>query len=196
MENLLESLLSNFDSNSLQELGKQANLSPKQAKGAMESAIPLLMNALAKNSSTEEGASQLQNAINKDHDGSIFDNLGDFLQNPQMANGAGILKHVLGNKQNNAAAYVGKSSGVSNSSAAKILEMAAPMIMGFLGKKSSSNQSSGINDILGSLLSSSTKPSKKNQSVITKILDQDGDGDIMDDLGKIGTSFLGRLFKK
>mgnify|MGYP000895428810 FL=1 len=196
MENLLESLLSNFDNNSLQELGKQANLSPKQAKGAMESAIPLLMSALSKNSSTEEGATQLQNAINRDHDGSILDNLGGFLQNPQMANGAGILRHVLGNKQNNATAYVSKSSGVSTSSAAKILEIAAPMIMGFLGKKSSSNQSTGINDILGSLLSSSTKPSKKNQSIITKLLDQDGDGDIMDDISKIGTSFLGRLFKK
>lgn len=196
MENLLESLLSNLDKNSLKELGNKTNLSPNKAKGAMETAIPLLMNALAKNSRTEQGAVDLQNAINKDHDGSLLDNLGEFLQNPQSANGAGILKHVLGDKQNIAKTYVSKTSGVSDDSAAKILEMAAPLVMGFLGKKSASNQGGGINDILGSLLSSSKQPSKKNQSLITKILDQDNDGDIMDDLTKIGTSFLGRLFKK
>jgi len=196
MENSLTSLLSNLDNNSLKELGNKTNLSPKKAKGALESAIPLLMNALAKNSSTEQGATELQNAISRDHDGSLLDNLGSFLQNPEAANGAGILKHVLGNKQNTAATYVSKTSGVSSDSAAKILEMSAPMVMGFLGKKSASNQGGGINDMLGSLLSSGKQTSTKNQSLITKILDQDNDGDIMDDLAKIGTSFLGRLFKK
>lgn len=196
MENIIDSLLSNLDSNSMQELSKKTNLPTKKAKGAMETAIPLLMNALAKNSGSTQGATELQEAIKRDHDGSLLDNLGDFLQNPQSANGAGILKHVLGDKQNTATTFVSKTSGVSGDSAAKILEIAAPLVMSFLGKKTASSQGGGINDIIGSLLSSSKQPSKKNQSLITKILDQDNDGDIMDDLAKIGTSFLGRLFKK
>jgi Bacterial protein of unknown function (DUF937) len=43
----------------------------------MASAIPILMNALAKNSSTPEGAEALQNAIDRDHDGTIT---GDIAQ--------------------------------------------------------------------------------------------------------------------
>jgi len=99
MSDLISSILSQFDDNSLQTISKQAGATPEQAKSALGDAIPILMNALARNNSSAVGAESLRNAIARDHDGSLLDNLGDFLNNPAMANGAGILKHVLGGKK-------------------------------------------------------------------------------------------------
>ena len=50
---------------------------------------------MARNTSNQQGAESLHNALQKDHDGSILDNLGGFLNNAQSGPGAGILRHVL-----------------------------------------------------------------------------------------------------
>ncbi|MDD4227371.1 MAG: DUF937 domain-containing protein [Mariniphaga sp.] len=196
MENLLNSILSRIDDNSLQAIGQQANASPTQAKSALASAIPILMNALAKNSSTPDGAQSLQNALARDHDGSLLDNLGSLLQNPDSANGAGILKHVLGNKRQNVEKYISQDSGLSGGSAGKILEMAAPILMGYLGKKNAT----GSNNVIGNLLNSYVKAEKKQapqaQSIINQLLDRDNDGSIMDDIAEMGMSFLGKMKKR
>ncbi|MDD2381776.1 MAG: DUF937 domain-containing protein [Mariniphaga sp.] len=196
MENLLNSILSRIDDNSLQAIGQQANASPTQAKSALASAIPILMNALAKNSSTPDGAQSLQNALARDHDGSLLDNLGSLLQNPDSANGAGILKHVLGNKRQNVEKYISQDSGLSGGSAGKILEIAAPILMGYLGKKNAT----GSNNVIGNLLNSYVKAEKKQapqaQSIINQLLDRDNDGSIMDDIAEMGMSFLGKMKKR
>jgi hypothetical protein len=177
-----------------------SDASPDQTKAALASAIPILMNALAKNSSTPEGADALQNAISRDHDGSLLDNLGGFLSNPAVGNGAGILRHVLGNKQQNVVNYISSDSGLSGSSVGRILELAAPIVMGFLGKKTAGGSGGGGGGLLGGLLNSylnhETQQAPQSQSVINQILDRDNDGNDTDDIAELGMSLLGRLFKR
>lgn len=79
MENVLKEILSKLDEDSLQAISKKANATPNQTKSALASAIPILMNALAKNSSSNEGAAALQKAVAKDHSGSLLDNFSDLL---------------------------------------------------------------------------------------------------------------------
>ncbi len=198
MDSILSSILSQIDDNTLQVIGRQANVSPDKAQSALESAIPILMSALAKNSSTPEGASALQNAVAKKHDGSLLDNLGSLLGNQDVIeDGAGILKHVLGSKQGNVEQYLSQSSGLDSSAIAKILQMAAPIVMGFLGKKSGGGSNTSIiGDLLNSYLNSQQSQPKQSQSMINSILDRDNDGNIMDDLGEMGMSFLGKILKK
>jgi hypothetical protein len=195
MKNILGEILSNLDDNSLEKISHQVNAPPSQAKTALASAIPILMNALAKNSSTSEGASALKNAIARDHDGSLLDHLGDFLNDPAAANGAGILKHVLGNKRQNVEKYISNDSGLNSSSVGKILEMAAPIVMGYLGK-SSRSRGSAVDNLLNSYLKTEQKQAPQSQSVINQILDRDNDGNVMDDIAEMGMSFLGRMMKK
>jgi hypothetical protein len=196
-ENILGAILSSLDDNALESIGQQTDASPDQAKAALASAIPILMNALAKNSSTPEGAAALQNAISRDHDGSLLDNLGGFLSNPAAANGAGILKHVLGDKQQNVVNYISSDSGLNSGSVGRILEIAAPIVMGFLGKKSGSSGGGGLlGGLLNSYLNHETQQAPQSQSVINQILDRDNDGNVTDDIAELGMSFLGRLFKK
>ncbi len=188
-------MLSRLDDNSLQTISKKTNASPQQTQSALASAIPILMNALARNSSTREGKAALQNAVRKDHDGSLLDNLGDFLSNPESANGAGILRHVLGDKRQNVEKYISKDAGLSGESAGKILEIAAPLVMGLLGKKSSGS-GSAISGLLNSYLKTEKKQASQSHGVISQLLDRDNDGNVMDDVSELGMSFLGKFLKK
>lgn len=194
MENILNTILSQVDDQSLQSISQKANTSPDQAKHALSSAIPILMNAMAKNSKNPEGAASLQQAIQKDHNGSILDNLGGFFNNPDTANGPGIIKHVLGNKQQTAAEYISKDSGVSETSASKILEFAAPLVMGFLGKNSAGG-GMGIGNLLNTFEDTQKQENPQSQSFINKLLDRDHDGEVMDDIKEMGSSFLGKFMK-
>ncbi|MDT8401254.1 MAG: DUF937 domain-containing protein [Bacteroidales bacterium] len=196
--NVLKELLSKLDDNSLQTISQKADATPTQTQAALASAIPILMNALARNTGSEEGSSALQNAIKKDHDGSLLDNMGDFLNNPESVNGSGILRHVLGDKRQNVEQYISRDTGLSGQSASKILEIAAPMVMGLLGKKSSGGSGSGsaISGLLNGYIKTEQKKASQSHSVINQLLDRDNDGNVMDDVSELGMSFLGKFMKK
>lgn len=193
---LLGSLLSQFSEEDIDQVGNQLGLSSDQARSAMGSAIPILMNALAKNSSTPEGALSLENALNTKHDGGILDNLGSFLGNPDLSDGAGILKHVLGNKQENVENYISSDSGIGKNISGKLLQMLAPVVLGYLGRQNRSTGGGGIGDILGGFLNRETQQSPQTQSVFNQLLDRDNDGSIIDDVADLGMSFLGRMMRK
>lgn len=175
----------------------------QQTQSAASSAINVLLGAIAKNASTPEGSSALANALEKDHDGSVLDNFMELAtgamqpSNSRALNGAGILKHVLGGKQNTAIDMISKMSGIGGDKAGSLLTMLAPMVMGALGKtKAQSGLDAGG---LGSLLQNVVKqeaPQRKEMGLVEKLLDQDGDGSIMDDVAGLGMKVLGGLFKK
>lgn len=175
----------------------------KQTQDAASSAISVLMGAIAKNAATPEGSSALANALDRDHDGSILDNFIGMATgatqpaNNKMMNGAGILKHVLGGKQNGAIDMISKMSGLTGDKSGSLLTMLAPLVMGALAKTKSSN---GLDaGGLGNLLQNEVKqvaPQRQEMGLIGKLLDQDGDGNYMDDVAGMGMKILGGLFKK
>jgi hypothetical protein len=182
--------------------GQLGGANPDQTKSAASSAIDLIMGALAKNASTQEGSSALANALERDHDGSILD---DFIgmatgaskpKNEKMLDGSGILKHILGGKQTGAVDMITKNSGLDSSSAGSLLSMLAPLVMGALGKAKASNglDAGGITDLLTNEITQA-KSQRKEMSFIEQLIDQDGDGSIADDVTGFGMKFLGNLFK-
>ncbi|MGB5437231.1 MAG: DUF937 domain-containing protein [Maribacter sp.] len=149
-------------------------------------AMPLLLGAMKKNVSSPQGAEGLMSALSSKHDGSILDNLGGLfgggVDESVMNDGAGILNHVFGNKQPQVENALSQKSGLDAGSIANILKIAAPIVMGFLGRqKAQSNVSdaNGMNSLLGSMLGGQPQ---QNQSLITTLLDADGDGSILDDV--------------
>jgi hypothetical protein len=149
-------------------------------------AMPLLLGAMKKNVSSPQGAEGLMSALSSKHDGSILDNLGGLfgggVEESVMNDGAGILGHVFGNKQPQVENALSQKSGLDAGSVANILKIAAPIVMGFLGRqKAQSNVSdaNGMNSLLGTMLGGQPQ---QNQSLITTLLDADGDGSILDDV--------------
>ena len=149
-------------------------------------AMPLLLGAMKKNAASPQGAEGLINALSNKHNGSILDDLGGLfgggVDKSVVKDGAGILGHVLGNKQAAVENALSQKSGMDTGSIAQILKIAAPIVMGFLGKQTAQSRvqdSSGMNTLLGSMLGGQPE---QNQSLITSLLDSDGDGSILDDV--------------
>lgn len=202
--NLLEQLQQQLGPMAYEQIGKQLGLDAGQSRSAVESALPVLIGALAKNAQQPQGAASLAKALDRDHDGSILTQLDGFLKAPGQGDGSAILGHVLGAQRGKVEQYVSKSSGINTANAGSLLEMLAPIVMGSLGqqKRQQGLDASGLAGMLGGLLGGGQKGAQANaprsiqQQVLNALLDSDKDGDISDDLLQMGGKLLGGLFKK
>ncbi len=148
--NILQSLMSHLGDNELDMISKQVGIDKSQAANALQGIMPTLLGAMANNTANSGGASALMGALDKDHDGSILDNVAGFLQGPDTGMGSGILKHLLGSNQSAVESNIGKQSGLSSGAVSQLFKIAAPLVMGYLGKQ---KQSQGISaGGIGSLL--------------------------------------------
>jgi hypothetical protein len=211
MASIFDLLNSDIGKTLINGASQQLGHDQKTTTTALGAALPLILGAMKNNAKTTEGAAGLLSALgNQKHGGGILDNLGSILggggiDDDVMQDGAGILGHVFGGREQNVASAVSKSSGLDMGSAMNILKVAAPFIMGYLGKQTRqqgvSNQS-GLGSLLGGMLGGE---SHQQQNMVEKLLDSDGDGSIIDDVagmilggGKKGGlgGLLGGLFGK
>ncbi len=189
----------------IDQLSQKLGGADRQATQTAASGIlSTIVAGLAKNATKPGGAESLASALEKDHDGSVLDNMMDMLGGgnapsgmERAMNGAGILKHVLGGKQAGAADIISQMSGLQSGQAGSLMEMLAPMVMGTLGrqKKQNNMNPSDLTDLLSGTLSSETNK-RQEMGLIGKFLDQDGDGSVMDDLAGMGMKMLGNMFRK
>ena len=196
-DSILDLVTQALGSGGAAQISKQLGIDERTANSAIGGAIPVLMGALARNASSGEGAGALASALDRDHDGSILDDLGGFLGGGNAENvGAGILKHVLGGKRSQVERGIGSASGLDAGKAGQLLSMLAPIIMGALGK---AQRRQGLNPgNLGAMLGQEQRRMERREpglgGMLGSLLDADGDGSAMDDLAKIGGSVLGGLF--
>ena len=159
--------------------------------GLLSMALPVLMKAMERNASTPKGAEGLMGAISGKHNGSILDNLGGLfgggVDDGVKQDGSKILGHILGDKRAGVEQVLGQKSGMDSGAVADIMKVAAPLLMGVLGKQASQQGVSSAGDLsglLGGLLggASKTGPVTQEQTFLEKMLDSDGDGSIIDDV--------------
>lgn len=175
----------------------------QQTAVATTGILGTLMTAMAKNAATPDGAAALNNALEKDHDGGILEDVMGMITgksgaaNDRTMNGAGILSHVLGQRQSGAVDMISKMSGLNQNSTSQLMVMLAPMVMGMLGKTKKQNNldAGGISDLLNGF-SKQQKDQNPAMGMIESFLDKDGDGSIADDVAGIGMKLLGGLFKR
>jgi hypothetical protein len=192
----------------IDQVGKQFGLGDsQQTNSAIDGVFGTLLNAVTKNAASPEGANSLINALDRDHDGSILNDLKGFLSgtsqvsNPNTANGSGILKHILGEDKEAEIDKISKSSGIDSAKIGQIMAALAPIVLGYLGKAkaqapATEQGNSGFLDILkGATQVVNKQP--VNQSILTSLLDKDGDGSVVDDIAKMGfKSIFGKFFGK
>lgn len=188
----------------INQVGKQLGLGDSnQANTAVDGVFATLLNAISHNASTPEGQDGLMAALDRDHDGSILNDLAGFLSgssqpsNPNTANGAGILKHILGNNQETAAASISKESGIDTGKIMQMMATLAPIVLGMLGKAKAQpqvqEQSGGLLDFIkGATQTVNQQPT--NQGMFSRMLDKDGDGSMIDDIAEMGIkSIFGKI---
>ena len=192
----LEALLRLLQGQDLGNLASQVGGNEGEVKNGVMAALPAMLAALGKNAGTEKGAEELNNALEKKHDGSILDNLSGYLSNPDLKDGAGILNHLFGNQTSNVANAVSQSSGLDTNGSMKMLQMLAPILMGILGqqKKQNNLDAKGLGNLTSMLASNfgSEAGASGIMEAVTNLLDANKDGNVMDDImGMVGKFFGG-----
>ena len=201
MSTLLETLGEVLvNSNSAGKLSRKIGADEARTGSALSMALPLILGALNKNSSDRNGAESLLGALSRDHDGSVLDHLDDLLDNPDNGPGDGILRHALGSNRGRVESSLGKSTGLDANSIATILKVAAPLIMGALGKSQRSNHmdANALSQMLRNEEAEIQVKTPQSAGLMNMLLDTDGDGDVdLTDIVQSGLpNLLGGLFKR
>lgn len=200
---LMQLLQGQLSDGLINQLSQQIGGEDKEKTAVAASGImTTLMGALAKNATTTEGASALANALDQDHDGSVLDQVMDVIggraqtNNTRALNGTGIVNHVLGDRQNSAVNMISKMSGLDSNKTGSLMTLLAPIVMGALGKtkKEQGLDVAGIASLLSGTVASHADQNP-TMGLVTRFLDKDGDGSVVDDIANMGMKFLGGFLK-
>ncbi len=167
--NLMDVLQGQLSDDMVAQMSDHIGAEPQQTAQAANGIFATLLGGLANNASSEGGLSALGSALDRNHDGSMLDDVmsmvGGMLsgsgQTSSATNGVGMLGHILGNNQEPAAAQIGESSGLSMSQVMKLMPILAPIVMNVLGKAKSQG---GLNlgDLAGVLMGSANQTQQQS----------------------------------
>lgn len=149
---LIDLITGNAGQQVAQEAENNYGVSKTQIIALLAVAAPLIISYLRNKSQDAEQAEALNNALDKDHDGSILDNLS---QAPtRQAEGGSILDHIFGGQKATVENQLSQNTGISMDKIGPILAMLAPIIMGYIGKQKQTNgvNAGGLGDLLGGIL--------------------------------------------
>jgi len=192
---LIDLLSSSLNDDAIAKIGSQLGKNGAETRNAISSALPMLVGALKKSTQADSGEG-LAKALADKHDGSILDNVGDFLSRGDRSDGNGILRHIMGSRQDAAAQALQAASGVDKSKASDLMATLAPLVLGAVSKAKSGAGSDNLAEMLDQESREIESRSPGVMSALSGILDADGDGDTdIGDLLKLGSGKLGSLFR-
>lgn len=179
--NILEAILNAQGGAAAREAGQSVGLSPDQTTSALSALVPALAAGLTRNAAQPGGLEALLGALRSGEHARYVDDPSALSRQETVADGNGILGHILGSKDasralaDRGAAQTGLGADVLK----KLLPVAATMVMGMLAKQHSGQANVAAAGGGGDLL-----------SMLTPMLDRDGDGSALNDiLGSVGKMF-------
>jgi hypothetical protein len=194
VDSIIQLLISQLGSGALGQISGQLGVDESKAQQAVGMALPMLIGALNRNtSSSKSGAEALAGALQRDHDGSILDNLPQAIkQKETIDDGSAILGHVLGEKQGGIVNSVSRTTNLEPEQVSQIFAILAPIVLGALGQmqRKKNLDAQGVS----ALLQEERKTVEKTSSGLAQLLDMDHDGDVSDEIISLGSSLLGGLF--
>lgn len=197
MGSLLDLLQQQIGDGEIRRMSRTLDADEDQVRKATAGALPLLVSALARNAEDPGEARSLAGALERDHDGSLLDQVSSFLGQGDAGDGFGILGHVLGGRQQAAERGVAQSSGLDMAKVGQLLALLAPVVMAALGKMKR-ERSMGAGDLAGLLGRERETLARRTggQDLLSSLLDADQDGQVMDDALEAGMGLLGSFLKK
>jgi len=203
MTDFLDLLKGQLNRDSIEALSKHTGINDTDKTANASNAIfAFLTNALARNSASAGGANALFGALDRDHDGSVLDDVVGLLTgnmaggySSKTLNGIGILGHLLGARQNIAIEAIARMTGLHKNQTAMLMVRLAPLVLGMLGKKKRQDNLNerGLSDLLSNTVSRREEAAARDGGggLIGRILDRDNDGSSMDDIAGMGMKMLG-----
>jgi len=152
---LLESVQSYLTPGVIHSASSLVGESESSTRQTMNGAVAGVLSGVTHMASSRDGAGNLSNMIREGGFGSSLENVGSFLgggsaTTGMLNTGQQLLGRIFGGNASSVAESVGKFGGVRASSATKIMSLAAPLVMGVLGKRAATQKldSSGLANLL------------------------------------------------
>ena len=155
-------------SSSVSNIGKLCDTDSGTVSTVLAQALPALLKGADRQASDKASAKGFASAL-AEHAGVSTANLGTFMKNVDLDDGAKIIKHLLGSTAASTTKSIAKTAGTSAGTVSAILAAAAPLLMSLLGKTAGNNTSGdalssliggvmknvNVGDVLGGLLGAS-----------------------------------------
>lgn len=197
--NMLDLLSAVQGGNGLKSLGAQFGLDDSQTQDAVRSLLPALSSGLKRNTAQPEGLAGLLAALQSGKHAQFADNQATLASPDALAQGNGILGHILGSKDVSRAVAdrAAQQTGIGSGLLKQMLPVIASMVMGSLAKNTNvqavgnapntqNPATSGdlLSSVLGGLLGGANTPGQPTSAtdIFGSMLDVDGDGSSMDDI--------------
>ena len=191
--NIQDLINERLSGDALSQLSQQIGADPGTTSNAVLAAIPMLLGGMARNTQSGDGASSLLGALDRDHDGSVLDDVVGFLGQGGGGNGDGILGHIFGSNRQNVESGISQASGLNLGQVAQLLPLLAPIVMGVLGRtQRQENLDAGS---LAGLLGQENQHAMATSPLfgaLSQVLDTNQDGSMMDDVAGLLGGLLGR----
>ncbi|KQT30875.1 hypothetical protein ASG22_19460 [Chryseobacterium sp. Leaf405] len=161
---LIDLLTGNTGNQVAEQAENKFGISRNQVLALLAVAAPLIISYLRNKSKDTNEAEALNKALDKDHDGSILDDTTQ--AEARQSEGGSILNHIFGNEKQNVENNLSQSTGISIDKIGPILAMLAPVIMGYIGKEKQQNNvgAGGLGDLLGGILGNASNQAQGQQS--------------------------------
>jgi OmpA-OmpF porin, OOP family len=160
-ENLIEKITGYLTPDVISKASAYLHESPANTSTAMSGAVPALLGGVASLASTPTGATQLSGLLSSgNHDGSILNNLSNLFgggtgTTAALHQGQGLLSTLFGDRVDTVTSTIAGQSGLGKSSASSLMALAAPLVMGVIGRLRSTQ---GLNPTGLANLLTSQKP--------------------------------------
>ncbi|KPE49618.1 DUF937 domain-containing protein [Chryseobacterium indologenes] len=161
---LIDLLTGNTSNQVAEQAENKFGISRNQIIALLAVAAPLIISYLRNKSQDAKEAEALNNALDKDHDGSILNDASQI--ESRQAEGGSILDHIFGGQKNNVENQLSQNTGISIDKIGPILAMLAPVVMGYIGKEKQQGNvgAGGLGDLLGGILGNASNQAQAQQS--------------------------------
>jgi len=187
--NIIADQLNNQDT--LSKLGQSVGADPAQVQKVAQLGMPAILQALQRNSSTDDGANALAGALDQ-HQGDNVSDISGFLDNVNTEDGMRMLQHIFSGNNDRVQNNLAQQSGLDTGQVSGLLSHLAPLVMGALSQQKQQQNlgSADMNGLLNGILGNSSNSGI--MGLVSNLLDSDHDGSIIDDVGGL----LGKFLKK
>jgi len=173
---ILETLLSSAGGGAVKQAARQFGIDSAAAESLLQQLVPALAGGMQRNLAQGNGAQALQQALAAGNHQRYVDDPAALQEPATREDGNAILGHLLGSKEvsRNVASQAAAQTGLDAGLIKKFLPIVAAATMGAVSKQTS--RGSGLVESGGSML--------------MKLLDSDGDGQVTDNLLSLGRKLL------
>lgn len=172
---LIDLITGNAGTQVAEQAENKFGIQKNQVIALLAVAAPLVISYLKNKSQDANEAEALNQALDRDHDGSVLNDPSQLEARQQE--GGSILDHIFGGQKAQVENSLSEQTGISMNKIGPILAMLAPLIMGYIGREKQSNgiNSGGLGDLLGGILGGAqnqaqAQPSNPINDILSQVL--------------------------